>query len=90
MDVVDTQIADLRSEVERNPYDSFLRCNLAQLLASTGDHHGAMVHLGVAMQHASGPVAAGCVVAAVREVADDYARLWQLPTGAPELSLLSA
>jgi Tetratricopeptide repeat len=90
MNVVDTEIAELRSEVERNPNDSFLRCNLAQLLASVGDHQAAMLHLGAAMQHARGPVAAGCVVAAIRNVTDDYARLWQLPAPSPDVALLSA
>jgi hypothetical protein len=41
------------------------------------------------MEHANGAVAAGCVSAAIREITDDFARLWQLPE--PEqLALMSA
>ncbi len=90
MHEVDMEIAQLRSEVKLNPQDPFLRCNLAHLLVSIGDHRRALVHLSNAMLHASGPVAAGCVASAVRYVTDDFARLWQLPTGPSYLSLATA
>jgi hypothetical protein len=87
---LDREIDELRSEVERSPQDPFLRCNLAHLLVSVGDHREALVHLASAMFHASGPMAAGCVASAVRYVTDDFSRLWQLPCGGPELHLVSA
>ena len=49
-----------------------------------------MQHLGVAMRHADGPIAAGCVSSAIREVTEEFARLWQLPQTPPYLKLVSA
>lgn len=90
MNAADSAIAAMLVEVKRNPADPFLRCNVAQLLASSGDHPRALLHLSAATHHASGPVAAGCVAAAARQVIDDFARLWQLPLGSAELALMSA
>lgn len=90
MHAVDMEISQLQSEVELNPNDPFLRCNLAHLLVSIGEHRRALVHLSQAVQHASGVMAAGCVASAVRYVTDDFARLWQLPTSTQHLALASA
>lgn len=81
MNAAEWEIQQLRNEVEGDPRDPFLRCSLAYLLASDGDNRGALNQLGVAMDVADGAMAAGCVAAAIRQVTDDFARLWQLPSG---------
>ncbi len=78
----------LQSDVDADPSDPFARCNLACVLAARGDHRRAMEQIGIAMTLASGPVAAGCVTSAARQVADEFARLWQLPTNNPLLQLV--
>ena len=89
MSAVEWEIQQLQSEVAGDPRDPFLRCGLAFLLASSGDNRGALAHLGVAMEVADGPVAAGCVAAAIRQITDEFARLWQLPGGVSHLELVS-
>ncbi len=89
MNAVEWEVQQLRSEVEANPRDSFLRCSLAYRLASDGDFRGALAQLSVAMDVADGAMAAGCVAAAIRQVTDDFARLWQLPSSSSHLELVS-
>jgi thioredoxin-like negative regulator of GroEL len=89
MSTRDSGTHQLQEEVDKDPLDPFLRCNLASVLASLGDHRNALRHLGIAMEHANGAVAAGCVSAAIREITDDFARLWQLP-GPEQPALMSA
>jgi hypothetical protein len=86
----ETETPQLQAQVDLDPCDPFLRCNLAYVLGSDGDYEGAMQHLGVAMQHADGPIAAGCVSSAIREVTEEFARLWQLPETPTHLMLVSA
>jgi thioredoxin-like negative regulator of GroEL len=86
----DSGTHQLQEEVYKDPFDPFLRCNLACVLASLGDYQSAMRHLGIAMEHANGAMAAGCVSAAIREITDDFARLWQLPEPEQHLALVSA
>ena len=86
----ETGTPQLQAQVDLDPCDPFLRCNLACVLGSGGDYQGAMQHLAVAMQHADGPIAAGCVSSAIREVTEEYARVWQLPETPPHLTLVSA
>ncbi|MFT4616202.1 MAG: hypothetical protein ACI89G_001694 [Minisyncoccia bacterium] len=86
----ETGTQQLQAQVNLDPCDPFLRCNLACVLGSNGDYQGAMQHLGVAMRHADGPIAAGCVSSAIREVTEEFARLWQLPQTPPYLKLVSA
>lgn len=90
MNLADRDIEQLQCDVENDPRDPYLRCNLACLLASYGDYQGAFAHLGVAMDVANGPVAAGCVVAAIRQITNEFSRLWQLPDGGTHLTLVSA
>ncbi len=90
MNAVEWEIQQLHGEVADDPRDAFLRCNLACLLASSGDYHGAMTHLGLAMDVADGAIAAGCVAAAIRQITDEFARLWQLPGGSSYLQLVGA
>ena len=90
MNAADWELQQLQSEVAADPRDPFLRCSLAHLLASNGDHRGALTHLGIAMEVADGAMAAGCVAAATRQVTDEFARLWQLPSGDSHLALVSA
>ncbi|MFT4773011.1 MAG: hypothetical protein ACI9ME_000304 [Ilumatobacter sp.] len=85
-----TGTQQLQAQVDLDPCDPFLRCNLACVLGSDGDYQGAMQHLGVAMQHAGGPIAAGCVSSAIREVTEEFARLWQLPEAPQRHTLVSA
>ena len=80
MSAIEWEVQQLHTAVEDDPRDAFLRCNLACLLASSGDYRGAMMHLGVAMEVADGAIAAGCVAAAIRQITDEFARLWQLPS----------
>jgi hypothetical protein len=61
MNIRETGIAELQAEVDIDPYDPFLRCNLACALGSIGDYQSAFQHLGAAMEHADGAIAAGCV-----------------------------
>ncbi len=89
MDAVECEIEQLYGEVADDPRDPFLRCNLACLLASSGDYHASMTHLGVAMDVADGAIAAGCVTSAIRQITDEFARLWQLPSGSSHLELVS-
>jgi len=51
----ETGTQQLQAQVNLDPCDPFLRCNLACVLGSDGDYQGAMQHLGVAMQHSVGP-----------------------------------
>ena len=89
MNAADWEVQQLRSEVDAEPRDAFLRCSLACLLAADGDYRGALTHLGVALDVADGVMAAGCVAAAIRQVTDEFARLWQLPSGSSYLELVS-
>ncbi|MFK8025873.1 MAG: hypothetical protein AB8G26_18100 [Ilumatobacter sp.] len=75
-----TAIEELRSEIEVAPHDPYLRCNLACSLASAGQMDAALRELAVATQVTSSQIAAGCVAAAVRDVADSFAQTWALPT----------
>ncbi|MGK0274829.1 MAG: hypothetical protein ACI9N0_001210 [Ilumatobacter sp.] len=86
----DSGTHQLQAEVDIDPCDPFLRCNLACVLASNGDYQSALQHLGVAMEHANGPVAAGCVSSAIREITEEFARLWQLPGKTPHLTVVGA
>jgi hypothetical protein len=86
----DSGTHQLQAEVDKDPCDPFLRCNLACALGSIGDYQSAMRHLGIAMEHAAGAMAAGCVSAAIREITEEFARLWQLPEKAPVLTLVSS
>ena len=90
MDGVRSEIKELESDVELDPDDAFLRCNLACLLAQVGEYNKALMHLSVAMALAKGAVAAGCVAAAIRQVNDEFCRIWQLPSVRSPLDLLSA
>lgn len=90
MIAVEWEVQQLQGEVADDPRDPFLRCSLACLLAASGDYHGAMTHLGIAMNVADGAIAAGCVAAAIRQITDEFARLWQLPSGSAHLELVSA
>jgi thioredoxin-like negative regulator of GroEL len=89
MNAADREVQQLHREVEADPSDAFLRCSLAFLLAAQDDYRGALAQLGVAMDIADGAMAAGCVAAAIRQVTDDFARLWQLPSGTSHLELVS-
>lgn len=86
----DSGTHQLQAEVDKDPCDPFLRCNLACALGSIGDYQSAMRHLGIAMEHANGAMAAGCVASAIREITENFARLWQLPEPEPHLALVSA
>lgn len=90
MNAVEWEIQELEAHVDQAPNDAFLRCNLACLLASTGRFRTAFAHLGIAMDVADGAIAAGCVAAAIRQLTDEFARLWQLPDGKAHLALVSA
>lgn len=90
MNFRETGIAELQAEVDIDPYDPFLRCNLACALGSIGDYQSAFQHLGAAMEYADGAIAAGCVSSAIREITGEFARLWQLPMEAPGQALVSA
>ena len=81
MNADEWEIRQLEREVGEDPRDPFLRWSLACLLASSGDDRSAMSHLGVAMDVADGAIAAGCVAAAIRQITDEFARLWQLASG---------
>jgi len=89
MNAAEWEVQQLHSEIEADPRDPFLRCSLAHLLASDGDYRAALAHLGVAMYVADGAMAAGCVASAIRQVTDDFARLWQLPSTSLHLELVS-
>ena len=86
----ESEIQQLRAQVYINPSDPFLQCNLACVLGSVGAYQAAMWHLGVAMEQANGPIAAGCVFSAIREITAEYARLWQLPESVRHLTSVSA
>jgi len=86
----ESEIHQLQEQVQIDPYDPFLRCNLACVLGSVGNYQGAMQHLGVAMEHANGAIAAGCVFSAIREVTEEFAWLWQLPEPVLHLTLATA
>ncbi len=88
MKIRDSGTYQLEAEVDKNPCDPFLRCNLACVLASFGDYKSAMRHLGIAMEHANGAMAAGCVSSAICEINKEFARLWQLPEKKPHLALV--
>lgn len=90
MTIRESEIQQLQAEVDIAPYDPFLRCNLACVHGSVGDYQSAMLHLGVAMEHADGVMAAGCVSSAIRQITDEFARLWQLPQSDLHLTLVSA
>ena len=86
MSTRESAIHQLQALVDTDPWDPFLRCNLACVLGSAGDYQRAMQHLGVAMEHTNGAVAAGCVSSAIREITDEFSRLWQLPESVSRLA----
>lgn len=69
----------LREAVENAPHDPFHRCNLACHLAADGAYDDALMQLTAALTLASSAITAGCVVSAIREVADAFATAWRLP-----------
>lgn len=86
----ESEIQRLEAEVESSPWDPYPRCNLACVLAETGAHSRAMTQLAIAMELPAGAIAAGCVSSAIRQVADEFAAAWQLPTSSPHRLLASA
>lgn len=83
MELYDDEIGHLRAAVEASPDDTFHRCNLAHSLATAGAVDEALLQLAAATATARTAISAGCVVVAIRDVADRLAQPWALPQTNP-------
>ncbi len=87
---MEQEINELAAAVSEHPTDPYRRCNLALMLAAGNGHAEALGHLGIAMEYADNPVAAGCVREAIRQLTADFSRLWKLPSDDAPVLMLSA